>query len=122
MLGEAAGINVTLEIAPSDGFWSEVWLVEPFYTSTWQERPADEILNQAWRSTAKWNESYFQNPDYDQLLDEARGELGFDTRRDIYHAAQPLIAEEGGSLIRSTFYPHSIHTAVAHYFYQVDIA
>lgn len=105
----AAGINVTLEIAPSDGFWSEVWLVEPFYTSMWQERPADEVLNQAWRSTAKWNESYFQNPDYDQLLDDARKELDFDARRDIYHAAQQLIADEGGSLI--PFHVDSFHIA-----------
>ncbi|MEZ4662619.1 MAG: ABC transporter substrate-binding protein [Caldilineaceae bacterium] len=67
----AAGINVSLEIAPADSFWSEVWLVEPFLTSFWRERPADQVLNEVWRSTAKWNESYYKNPAYDQLLDDA---------------------------------------------------
>ncbi|MCB0063350.1 MAG: ABC transporter substrate-binding protein [Caldilineaceae bacterium] len=95
----AAGINVSLEIAPADSFWSEVWLVEPFLTSYWRERPADQILNEVWRSTAKWNESYYKNPAYDQLLDDARTALDFEARRELYQAAQQLIAEEGGHLI-----------------------
>ena len=84
---------------PADSFWSEVWLVEPFVVSYWRERPADQILNEVWRSTATWNESYYQNPAYDQLLDDARTELDFDARRELYQAAQQLIAEEGGHLI-----------------------
>ncbi|MCB0642580.1 MAG: hypothetical protein KDC44_13115, partial [Phaeodactylibacter sp.] len=71
----------------------------PFVVSYWRERPADQILNENWRSTAKWNESYYKNPAYDQLLDQARTELDFEARRDLYQAAQQLIAEEGGHLI-----------------------
>ncbi|MCB0081661.1 MAG: ABC transporter substrate-binding protein [Caldilineaceae bacterium] len=95
----AAGINVSLEIAPADSFWSDVWMVEPFVVSYWRERTADQILNEVWRSTAKWNEAYYKNPAYDQLLDEARTELDFEARRELYQAAQQLIAEEGGHLI-----------------------
>jgi len=95
----AGGINVTLEIAPSDSFWSDVWRVEPFVTTFWHGRPADEILNLNWRSTAAWNESYFQNPEFDRLLDEARTTLDFDTRREIYQEAQQMLYEEGGHLI-----------------------
>lgn len=95
----AAGINVTLEVAPPDKYWTDVWLVEPFVTSSWLERPADQILNIAWRSTSPWNESYFQNEAFDQLLDETRQTLDFDARRDLYQAAQRQIAEKGGNLI-----------------------
>lgn len=95
----AAGINVTLEIAPADSFWSDVWMVEPFITSFWAERPADQILNLVWRSTGSWNESRFQNPAFDQLLDDARMTLDFETRRQIYQDAQRLLSEEGGHLI-----------------------
>lgn len=95
----AADINITLEIAPSDSFWTDVWLVESFYTSLWFERAADNILNLVWRSTADWNESNFQNPEFDQLLDDARRELDFETRRDLYRSAQQLIYTDGGSLI-----------------------
>ncbi|MEZ4713376.1 MAG: ABC transporter substrate-binding protein [Caldilineaceae bacterium] len=95
----AAGIRVALEVVPADSYWSEVWLVQPMFASLWQERPADQILNEAWRSTAKWNESHFQNSAFDQLLDQARTELDFESRRATYQAAQQMIADEGGNLI-----------------------
>lgn len=94
-----ADINVTLEVVPADSFWSEVWLVEPFSATFWQERPADQVLNENMRSTAPWNESRFENSEFDQLLDEARTELDFETRREKYQAAQQLVVEEGGHLI-----------------------
>jgi peptide/nickel transport system substrate-binding protein len=107
----AAGINVTLEIAPSDSFWTDVWSVEPFVTTFWSERPADEILSLAWRSSSTWNESHFQNPDFDQLLDDARIALDFETRRETYRATQQLIYEEGGHLI--PFHTDQFHVASA---------
>lgn len=107
----AAGINVTLEIAPSDSFWSDVWRVEPLVTTFWHERPADEILNLNWRSTAAWNESYYQDTEFDQLLDEARTALDFESRRDLYLVAQQLLHEEGGHVI--PFHVDSFHVASA---------
>ncbi|MEZ4736023.1 MAG: hypothetical protein R3E79_53725 [Caldilineaceae bacterium] len=95
----AAGINVTLEVLSADSYWSAVWLIEPFLVSYWLERPADNILNTLWRSTAPWNEAYFQNADFDQLLDEARSTLDFEARRTLYQEAQQLGATEGGHLI-----------------------
>lgn len=95
----AAGINVTLEIAPADSFWTDIWMVEPFVPTYWIERPADQILNDLWRSTATMNESFFQNAEFDQLLDAARTELDFETRRETYLAAQRLLFAEGGHLI-----------------------
>ncbi|MCB0128022.1 MAG: hypothetical protein KDE58_37415 [Caldilineaceae bacterium] len=95
----AAGINVTLEVLCADSYWTEAWMVEPLVASFWLERPADDILNTLWRLTAPWNEAYFQNTEYDQLLDEARRTLDFETRRTRYQEAQQLGATEGGHLI-----------------------
>lgn len=95
----AAGINVNLDIVPSDSYWTDIWLTEAFYPSAWRERPADLILNLLWRSTADWNESYYQNPAYDQLLDEARQELDFEKRRVLYQQAQQMVIDEGGHFI-----------------------
>lgn len=95
----AAGINVTIEIVPGDSYWSDVWMAESFFTTYWEERPADQILNEGWRSTATWNEAYFQSPELDQLLDEARMTLDLETRREKYQSVQRLIAEEGGHVI-----------------------
>lgn len=108
----AAGIKVTLEVVPADGYFTELWLTAPFYPSFWSERPADLILNLLWRSTAEWNETYYQNPEFDQLLDEARRELDFEVRRNLYQQAQQILFEDGGNLI--PFYVNLTHVYSAH--------
>lgn len=96
---KAAGINVTLEVVPADGYYTEVSPVQPFVTVPWRERPADLILNLVWRSNAIWNESHYDNPNFDQLLDAARAELDFETRRDLYYQAQQQLFDDGTHLI-----------------------
>jgi len=108
----AAGINVTLKVVPADGYFTEIWLKAPFYPAFWSERPADLILNLLWRSTADWNESHYQNPKFDQLLDKARQELDFEARRKLYQQAQQILVEDGGNLI--PFYVNLTHVYSAH--------
>lgn len=95
----AAGITVKLQVVPADSYWSEVWLQQPFYTTVWVERTADQFLNENWRSTANWNESHLQSAELDALLDKARATLDFEARREAYYAVQQLIFDEGGHLI-----------------------
>lgn len=94
-----AGINVEIKQVPTDGYWTDTWMVEPFSMTGWGERPADQILNEAYRSGGNWNETYWNSEDYDTLLDAAREELDFDARREHYLAAQELLWEEGGAFI-----------------------
>ena len=94
-----AGINLEIKVVPSDGYWTDAWMVEPFSATCWGERQADQILNEAYRSGGSWNETYFNNETFDGLLDTARQELNFDARRESYVAAQELLWLEGGALI-----------------------
>ena len=94
----AAGIRVALKLAPSDGYWDDVWFYKNCVTS-WGARPADQFLNEAYRSGADWNESHFANPGYDALLDEARSTLDLAKARDLYGQAQRILFEEGGTFI-----------------------
>lgn len=95
----AAGINVALEIAPADSFFSETAVNEAFITTGWLGRPADEILNLVFRSTSPLNEAKFENEAFDQLLDEARQTLDLGERTALYQAAQQIIATESGHMI-----------------------
>ena len=52
---------------PSDGYWTDAWMVEPFSATCWGERQADQILNEAYRSGGSWNETYWNRADFDQL-------------------------------------------------------
>ena len=103
-----AGIKVNIIMAPSDGYWSEVWRKEPVVTTRWGQRPADQILNEDYRGGAPWNETYWNRPDFDEVLDKARKELDFEKRRDMYHQLQRILYEEGGSLI-----PFHVNQAIA---------
>ena len=79
-----AGITIELVQAPSDGYWGDVWMKEPFFATGWSQRPTDQILNEAYRSTAAWNETAWNSADFDAGLDAARGELDFDKRKALY--------------------------------------
>ncbi|MEM7226439.1 MAG: ABC transporter substrate-binding protein [Pseudomonadota bacterium] len=92
-----AGINVNVNRAPADGYWSNVWLKAPWCAVYWNGRPTvDWMLTSTYISSSPWNSTYFNNPTFDQLLVEARGEADETKRRAMYHEAQRLLYEEGG--------------------------
>ncbi len=103
----AAGIKINLVKAPADGYWSDVWMKKPAVTTSWGQRPADQVFNEAYRSTASWNESYYKNSDFDQKLDQARQELDLNKRTALYHDLQRMLFEEGG-----TFTPFHVNQVV----------
>jgi len=94
-----AGIRVNVVNAAADGYWSTVWMKKPAFTTSWGERPADQALNEAFHSSAKWNESHYSNPEFDHLLEAARAELNFAKRRALYIKAQNYLAKTSGTLI-----------------------
>lgn len=94
-----ANIRVHIKMTPSDSYWNDVWMKKPAFTALWGQRPTDQVLNEVYRSTAQWNESVWNNPDFDLLLDKARLTLDFNPRKKLYIDAQKMLWEEGGSLI-----------------------
>ena len=94
-----AGINVEIKQVPSDDFWSEYWMVKALVGTHWGQRPADQILNEAFRCGAAWNETYWCNETYEQLLDDARKELDLARRIELYQKAQQVLVDEGGAII-----------------------
>lgn len=73
---------------------------KPFCGSYWGGRPtADLMLSVAYRSDAPWNESFWKRPEFDRLLDQARGELDDSKRRALYAECQRMIWEDGGEIV-----------------------
>jgi peptide/nickel transport system substrate-binding protein len=94
-----AGIRVKIKMTPADAYWSDVWMKHPAFLSWWGSRPADQILNEAFRSSASWNEAHYSNPDFDAKLDRARQTPTFEERRSLYADLQKDLYETGGTLI-----------------------
>ena len=103
-----AGIRVNLVLAPAEGYWSEVWLKAPVSNTRWGQKPADQILNDAYRGGAPWNETHWNDAEFDKLLDEARQEFDFEKRKALYEQMQRILYEEGGSFI-----PFHVNQSVA---------
>ncbi len=94
-----AGIRVKIVKAATDGYWSQVWMQKDAVGTRWGERPADQALNEIFRSDAKWNESFFKDLTFDAMLDIASQELDFDRRRALYIGAQKYLFDNSGTLI-----------------------
>ena len=74
-------------------------MVEPFVMTCWNERTTDQFLNEIYRGGGSWNESYWNVPEFDALLDAARAEMDFEKRKELYQAAQTMLHEDGGTII-----------------------
>lgn len=96
----AAGITITVDRVPDDGYWDNIWIKSPFCASYWGGRPVeDQMFTTAYTTGAAWNESSWSNARFDELLVAARSELDEDKRREMYHEMQRIVSFEGATII-----------------------
>ena len=94
------GFNLKLKKVPNDGYWGAIWLKKDMYVSSWNMRPtANVMMSLAYKSDAKWNESYWKNEEFDKLLLEARATTDPKLRKEIYCKLQTLITEGSGTIV-----------------------
>ncbi|MDE0242410.1 MAG: ABC transporter substrate-binding protein [bacterium] len=93
----AAGITIDVTREPNDGYWSDVWNVEPWVASYWSGRVTEDwVFSQTYAAGAPWNETHWANPRFNELLILARAELDTELRREMYHEMQQLCSDDGG--------------------------
>ncbi|MCQ6255507.1 ABC transporter substrate-binding protein [Pseudomonas sp. Q11] len=92
-----AGLKLNVNRLPSDGYWSNHWAKHPISFGNINPRPnADMLFSQFFQSTAPWNESAWKNPQFDQLLVQARGETDEAKRGKMYADMQTLVHDHCG--------------------------
>lgn len=95
-----AGVNLEVNRRPSDGYWSNVWRKEPFFMGYWNGRPTvDWMFSLVYASGAAWNETNWQNEEFNKLLQQARTELDSAKRAEMYADMQRICRDDGGSII-----------------------
>ncbi|WP_245766420.1 ABC transporter substrate-binding protein [Sulfitobacter brevis] len=96
----AAGIKITVDREPDDGYWDNVWMKKPFVASYWGGRPVeDQMFTTAYQTGASWNETFWSNEKFDGLLVAARSELDEAKRREMYQEMQRIVSFEGSTII-----------------------
>ncbi len=64
-----AGIEIAPIREPNDGYWSDVWMKKPFSAVYCSGRPTeDQMFSIAYKSDAAWNDSFWTDDGFDQML------------------------------------------------------
>ncbi len=94
-----AGFKVKRTILPGSTFWND-WTKYPYSITNWNMRPLGvQVLALAYRSGEAWNESAFNDPEFDAALTEALKVADADKRRAIMEEIQHRL-QDGGVIIQ----------------------
>ena len=97
-----SGIELIPKRVPDDGYWSDVWLKHPWCASYWSGRPTEDwMFTQGYSATSNWNETFWKNDRFNELLVAARAEIDDDKRRGMYYEMQSITRDDCGSVIHA---------------------
>jgi len=95
-----AGIEIDVVREPNDGYWSNVWMSKPWCACYWGGRPTEDwMFSTAYESGKPWNDTFWSNARFDELLVQARSELNEDKRRAMYYEMQEIVSNDGGVVV-----------------------
>ncbi|MFO1089525.1 MAG: ABC transporter substrate-binding protein [Hyphomicrobiales bacterium] len=95
-----AGIEINVVKEANDGYWDNVWMKKPWCLSYWSGRPTPDLMfTTAYAADAAWNETFWKNDRFNELLLQARSELDHKKRAAMYAEMQNIVAEEGGTMV-----------------------
>jgi len=90
-----AGIKIKRTILPGSTFWND-WLKYPFSATEWNMRPLGvQVLALAYKGGAAWNETAYNNPEFDATLAEALSIADADKRREVTAKLEKLMQDDG---------------------------
>lgn len=94
------GIEINIINEPADSYWDAVWMKKPFMLSYWGGRPTiDQHATQAYAADAVWNDTFWKNPRFNELLVAARAETDEGKRAAMYAEMQDLLQDDGGQIV-----------------------
>jgi len=93
-----------------------VWMKRPWCLSYWGGRPtANGMFSTAYAADANWNDSYWKNARFNELLVSARAEIDDKKRFEMYSEMQQIVHDDGGVAVLMFNSYLSAHSAkVAH--------
>lgn len=105
-----AGIELNINVMPSAKYWDE-WNKAPFSLTSWTHRPLGTmVLSLAYRAGVPWNETAYNNPQFDQALDAAEALVDVKKRRAKMEKVEQILQDD--AIMVQPFF-RSVFTAVA---------
>jgi len=89
-----AGINMELNPMPGATYW-DVWDKTPMGFTSWTHRPLGVmVLDLGYRGGVPWNESHYNNPEFDKALDEAGATLDVKERQKKMQKVESILQND----------------------------
>lgn len=95
-----AGIDITVVREPNDGYWSDVWLKKPWCACYWGGYTTEsEMFLTGYAPGAAWNDTQWDDEEFNKLMTAGRTETNPETRREIYRDMQIILRDRGGAVV-----------------------
>jgi peptide/nickel transport system substrate-binding protein len=99
-MAKPAGFNINVQTMPHATYLQQVWKKGSFYVGFYNmQATADAIFSLLYTSDSAWNETRWDNKQFDQYVGEARVTLDDTKRRALYDQAQVLMHDQVPSVI-----------------------
>ena len=95
-------INVNINKMPANQYW-EVWDKAPWGYTTWTHRPLGTmVLSLGYRAGVPWNETAYNNPEFDKALDDCEATLDVNERKKKMVKTESIL--QGDAVIPQPFW------------------
>lgn len=94
-----AGFDIALHKWPTSDYWSRAWLKESFACSFWGGRPLISQLQLSVLPGASYNETDWNRPDFNTLVENALANPNEDARKTLLGDAQKMLFDDDGHII-----------------------
>ncbi len=99
-MARPAGFEIDVQTMPHATYLDQVWRKGSFYIGFYNMQPtADGIFSLLYTSNAAWNETRWNNAEFDRLVEAARTTVDAAQRRELYGQAQALMHRDVPSII-----------------------
>ena len=89
-----AGVTLNLNLMPASKYW-ETWQTAPFGFTAWTHRPLGTmVLSLAYRSGVPWNETAYDNPEFEKALDAAEALVDAEERKLAMKKVEEILQED----------------------------
>lgn len=107
---KAIGVTLNIQVMPSSKYW-EVWKDVTFGATAWTHRPLGTMtLSLAYRAGSPWNESQFNDPQFERMLDEAETIIDPQLRRAKMEAVERRL-QDAAVIIQPVWRPTYMMTS-----------
>ena len=99
-MAKPAGFRITVQTMPHAAYLDQVWKKGPFYIGIYNtQQTVDGVFTLLYTSDAAWNETRWNNAEFDKLVAEGRQTSDEAKRTEIYGKAQDMMYEATPSII-----------------------